>query len=156
MANIDRIVNATILLRTAPVAEKNFSDLLIIGEHNFTAERVTSVSSADELLDKGVLETSALYRAVSAAFSQTPGVQNVYIGKRLPTNAALTVSVPNGDAGEVYSVTVQYFENKQIRSETFSYTTVGDTTDDTAAKVATLLAAIINANNILTSTATLD
>lgn len=156
MADIDRIVKATILLRTAPVAEKGFSDLLIIGTHNFTAERVTSVSSDTELLDKGVLETDVLYKAVQQAFAQEPGVSTVYIGRRTPTNAAVTLAAPEGTAGEVYYVTAQYFENKQLKSETFSYTTVGNGTDDTATKVAALLAPLINANSALTATATLN
>lgn len=156
MANIERIVNATILLRSAPVAEKTFSDMIVIGTHNFTVSRVSSVSSADELLDKGVSELDPLYRAVKTAFSQEPGVDTVYIGRRVPTSAAITIATPFGDAGEVYSVTIEYMEGTQQGSAVFTYTTVGDSTDDTSTKIAALLAAIINPNTALTATATLD
>lgn len=156
MANIERIVNATILLRSAPVAEKNFSNMIVIGEHNFTVQRVTSVSSGDELLTKGVLETDPLYVAVKTAFSQEPGVDTVYIGRRVPSDSSLLVAAPFGEAGEVYSVTVEHMDGTQLKTATFSYTTVGDTTDDTNEKIATLLAAVINADTALTATATLD
>lgn len=152
MANIERIVNASILLRTAPVAEKTFSDMVILADHNFTVRRVSSVSSPDELLDKGVLETDALYKAVSAAFAQEPGVDTCYIARRMPGNAGLTVQLPQGETGEVFEVTIEYFDTqKALQTTTFSYTTVNDTTDDTADKIATLLAATINANDSLTS-----
>jgi hypothetical protein len=152
MANIDRIVNASILLRSAPVAEKTFSDMVILADHNFTVRRVSSVSSADELLDKGILPTDALYKAVSAAFQQEPGVDTVYIARRMPGSSGLTVQLPQGETGEVFEVTFEYFDaQKQLKSTTFSYTTVNDSTDDTADKIATLLAATINADVDLTS-----
>ena len=156
MANIERIVNATILLRSAPIAEKNFSNMIVIGPHNFSVQRVTSVSSGDELLAKGVTETDPLYIAVKTAFSQEPGAAVVYIGRRMPTDLSLSVSSPTGEAGEDYTVTVEYFEGNQLKTASFTYTTVGDATDDTDEKVATLLAAIINPNTGLTAVATLN
>lgn len=156
MAELDRIVKATILLRTAPVAERSFSDMLILATHNFTAKRVTSVNSDSELGEMGVGVDDPLRKAVMAAFSQEPGVSTVYIGRRLPGGASLTVTPPSGDAGEVYSVTLEYLDNGVVRQQPFSYITVGDATDDDATKVAALLAALIDANTAITAAASTD
>lgn len=154
MANIDRIVNATILLQTTAVAEQSFSDLLILADHAITAARVTSVSGTADLEAMGVSTTSALYKAVASAKKQTPSVDTVYIGRRMPGGLSLDVTAPKGTAGEVYSVTVEYRSGTQILTQPFAYTTVGDATDNTAAKLAPLLAALIDANTALTATAT--
>lgn len=154
MANIDRIVNATILLQSTAVDEQSFSDLLILADHAITAARVTSVNSTGELEQMGVAVTSPLYKAVQSAKSQTPCVETVYIGRRMPAGLSLNVAAPQGSAGEVYSVTVEYHSGTQLVSQPFAYTTVGDTTDNTAAKLAPLLAALIDANTSLTATAT--
>lgn len=153
MANIDRIVNATILLQTTAVAEQSFSDLLILADHAITAARVTSVSGTAELENMGVSTTSALFKAVSAAKRQTPGIENVYIGRRMPGGLSLTVGTPKGTAGEVFSVTIEYHSGTQLLTQPFAYTTVGDATDNTAVKLAPLLAALIDANTALTATA---
>jgi len=156
MADLDRIVRATILLRTAPVAERSFSDMLVLGEHNYSVQRVTSVSSPAELSALGVATNDPLYQAVSQAFSQEPGVSVVYIGRRTPGGASITARAPSGDAGQLYSVTLQYYDNGVIQQQAYSYTTVGDETDDTAAKVATLLAGLIDANPVITAAASGD
>ncbi|ALH46218.1 putative major tail protein [Pseudomonas phage POR1] len=154
MANIDRIVNATILLQSTAVDEQSFSDMLILADHAITAARVTSVNSTGELEEMGVAVTSPLYRAVQAAKSQTPSVDTVYIGRRMPAGLSVNVSAPKGSAGEVFSVTVEYHSGTQLVTQPFAYTTVGDATDNTAAKLAPLLAALIDANTSLTATAT--
>ena len=156
MAEIDRIVKATILLRTAPVAERGFSDMLVLATHNFSAMRVSSVNSPSELLEAGVSANDPLYAAIRDAFSQTPGVSTVYIGRRTPGGASITVGAPSGDAGQLYSVTLQFYNNGIIEEQTYSYVTVGDTTDDDATKVAALLTAQIDANANITASASTD
>ena len=87
MANIDRVVNVQIALRTAAITTESFSDLLLLG--TFTpqgTERVVVITSADELMDTyQVPSGSPLYKAASVAFSQIPTVPQLYIGNKTAT-----------------------------------------------------------------------
>lgn len=89
MANIDRIVNVMIALRTAGVIQQSFSDLMLIGVHA-GSNRVEVITSADALLSAPFSLTtgSALYKAASVFFSQIPHPPQVYIGKRENSESA--------------------------------------------------------------------
>jgi len=82
MANIDRIVNVQISLRTAAIAQQNFSELMLLGPFNSPDdEKVIIIRGADELVsDFGVQTTSPLYIAALVAFGQIPTVPHIYIG----------------------------------------------------------------------------
>lgn len=81
MANLDRLVNVVIALRTTGVAKMSFSDLLLVGTHT-NSERVVIITAADDLLTGfGLTDTSPLYLAAQVAFSQTPHVRQVFIGR---------------------------------------------------------------------------
>ena len=80
----------------------------------------------------------------------------MYIARRTPGGASLSVAAPSGEAGELYSATLEFYTNGTLEQVAFSYVTVGDETDDTAAKVATLLAAQIDANTSVTAAANSD
>ncbi len=83
MANLDRIVNVTIALRTAGAQQRSFSDLMLVGEVT-NANRVTVITDPDDLLiGYGLTETSPMYKAAQTAFSQIPTVSRLYIGKRV-------------------------------------------------------------------------
>lgn len=81
MASIDRIADVEISLATTSINEQSFSDLLILAPLPDTFARVQLITSADDLLDQGVIETSSLYRAALAVFSQARAINQVYIGR---------------------------------------------------------------------------
>jgi hypothetical protein len=84
VANIDRIVSVQISLSTAGVQQQTFSDLMLMGVHT-GADRVAIITEADDLLGgdfPGITSTSDLYRAAQVAFSQIPGPNRVFIGRR--------------------------------------------------------------------------
>ena len=86
MANIDRIVNVEIALRTAAVTTMSFSDLLLLGTFVPQAgERVVIITDADQLLqDYGVNTGSPLYKAAQVCFSQIPTIPQLFIGNKNP------------------------------------------------------------------------
>lgn len=84
MANVDRITQVFIALKTAGVRKRSFSDLALIDFHS-GPDRVSIITESDELLDVayGLTTTSDLYRAAQVAFSQTPAIARLYILKRI-------------------------------------------------------------------------
>lgn len=95
MADLSRLSDASISLDTASVKIKSFSDMIVIGETDAFSERVISVTTATELLDKGLKETDALYLAVANALMQKnsgTGVSKVYVGRKQKTTTSTTPS----------------------------------------------------------------
>ena len=83
MANIDRIVNVAITLRTAGIQQQSFSDLLLVGNTTM-AERFRWITGADELISDdsfGLSSASNLYKAASKVFSQQPSINKLGIGR---------------------------------------------------------------------------
>jgi hypothetical protein len=84
MANIDRIVKVSILLRTAGITQASFSDLLLFGTFTQPAGStavVYIITDPDELLDTfGCASTDAIYQAALVFFSQIPHPPQLYIG----------------------------------------------------------------------------
>lgn len=80
---IERIVRVVVSLRTSGVRQQMFSDLMLFGTHA-GADRVSTITGADDLLDDsyGLDTTSPLYLAALTAFSQLPGPELLYIGRR--------------------------------------------------------------------------
>jgi hypothetical protein len=84
MANIERIVNVTISLRTAGVTQQTFSDLMIFGM--FTPEvgntgRVFIITDPAELVTNfGLTANDVMYKAAQVFFSQIPHPPRLYIG----------------------------------------------------------------------------
>ena len=91
MANIDRIVNVMIALRTAGVQQQSFSDFMIIGLHT-GPDRVNIITAADDLLVSpfSLADTAPLYKAAQVWFSQIPHPPQLFIGRRDTTEAAVT------------------------------------------------------------------
>lgn len=85
MAKLDRLVNLSIALNTTAIATESFSDLMIVGTHALSNNRMLAITSAGELLDLGLSANDPIYKAAQAAFSQTPTVAKVFIGKRMPS-----------------------------------------------------------------------
>jgi hypothetical protein len=84
MANIDRIVQVSIQLRTAGITQATFSDLLLYGTFTQPAGDtavVYIITDPDELLDTyGCAATDAIYQAALVFFSQIPHPPQLYIG----------------------------------------------------------------------------
>jgi hypothetical protein len=107
MANIDRIVNVQISLRTAAITTMSFSDLLLIGTFVPQAgEHVAIITAADELIDSyGVVATDPLYLAAQVAFSQIPTVPQIYIGLKYATDTPTDVMAAiNGENTDWYAM----------------------------------------------------
>lgn len=83
MANIDRIVNVQISLRTAGITSVSFSDLLLFGEYTAADGSVVNIiTHPDELLDNfSVAADDPLYLAALTFFGQIPHPPRLYIGK---------------------------------------------------------------------------
>lgn len=92
MANIDRVVNVQIALRTSAITSMSFSDLLLLGTFVPQAgERVIVVTDADQLMqDYGVPSNSPLYKAAQVAFSQIPTIPQLFIGNKNPVGLPTT------------------------------------------------------------------
>lgn len=95
MANIDRIVNVQISLNTAAVNTLSFSDMLLLTPGSWP-NRVEIITSADQLLAApfSLGANTNVARAARIAFSQTPTLRQLYIGRidAGDTTAALTMA----------------------------------------------------------------
>src|SRR6188472_3639579 len=85
MANIDRIVQVSIALRTAGITSATFSDLMLFGQFTKPAGSTANVyiiTDPDELLDTfGIVNSDdPMYQAASTFFSQIPHPPRLFIG----------------------------------------------------------------------------
>lgn len=84
MSNISEIVDVQIEIESPVTSPASFSDLLIIvpkptnaGDYVMTG--VIKVSSANDLLDYGYMESDTAFLAVMTAFAQNPGPTELYV-----------------------------------------------------------------------------
>jgi hypothetical protein len=84
MANIDRIVQVSISLRTAGITSATFSDLLLFGpfiKPDGGTANVYIITDPDELIDTfGCQTTDPIYKAALVFFSQIPHPPRLFIG----------------------------------------------------------------------------
>ncbi|MDB5849792.1 MAG: hypothetical protein JWP29_3544 [Rhodoferax sp.] len=148
MANIDRIVNVTIALRTTAIAQQSFSDMMVFGPHVLDLARVMVVTSPDDLLDLGMDENDPMYLAVRDAFSQTPCVRQVFIGRQSVDD--VTLNVPGSvNAGDTFSMLMGYNVNGSATTAAVSFTA---TVAGASGVVTGLIAAMGNAGVPFTGT----
>lgn len=134
MANISRIIDCQISLNTAGVSSMGFSTLMVVGPHAYTADRVLSVGSSDELLELGFKSDDAIYIAVNDALSQTPRPKQVKVGRFQCDSVRLSM-VGTASAGVVFSATITIVDEKGVSAtETVSYNAIGDDTTDVVLK----------------------
>lgn len=114
MAELDRLVNLNISLNTTAIATESFSDMMIVGLHAATTARMAAITSAGELLDMGLPATDPIYKAALAAFSQTPTLAKVYIGRRAAKKITLTgeqiaakITLPSGEVLDIDGTAAQ-------------------------------------------------
>lgn len=150
MANLDRIVNVQISLNTTAIKEQSFSDLLVLGAHTLSVNRVLVVTQADELIELGMSAADPLYMAVRDSFKQIPTLNRIYVGRQQVDDAAITVTAA---AEAAYSVTLTWRDAQgAVQTATAVYTGLAA---DTPAAIATGLVGAINATAApVTATAT--
>lgn len=129
MANLDRIVNVDISLNTTGVSTEGFSTILCVGPHLHSLPRVSTYTSADQMLEDGFSADDPLYKMVSAAFSQTPSPAAVKVGRRQVNSC--TVTVAQLGATSAYTLTVSgYGDDGSVTEKTYSYTNDEGSSED--------------------------
>lgn len=129
MANLDRIVNVDISLNTTGVSTEGFSTILCVGPHLHSLPRVSTYTSADQMLEDGFSADDPLYKMVSAAFSQTPSPAVVKVGRRQVNSC--TVTVAQLGATSAYTLTVSgYGDDGNVTEKTYSYTNDEGSSED--------------------------
>lgn len=114
MAKLDRLVNLNISLNTTAIATESFSDMMIVGTHAASTARMAAITSAGELLDMGLSASDPIYKAALAAFSQTPTLAKVYIGRRAASKITLSgeqitakITLPSGEVLDIDGTAAQ-------------------------------------------------
>lgn len=115
MANIDRIVNVQISLNTNGVSKEGFSTMLVVGTHANNLNRVTTYTNINDLINDGFSTDDPIYKAVSAAFSQTPRPRQVKVGRRQVDE--VNISVNNVKDNTDYTITVSSKDTNGIITE---------------------------------------
>lgn len=80
-ADISEIVNITITRETAAVTRAGFGTLLVVGAHTENADRIRFYTDLDGLTDDGFSSSDEIYKAVEAAFAQSPRPERVAVGR---------------------------------------------------------------------------
>jgi len=134
MASYEPAVNVTISLDTTVISRAGFGTPLFIGAGQWFTDRIrTYTSTTAAAID---LPTSSdEYKAVEAAFKQTPRITTVKVGRRDASLVTLTPS-PATVVGQVFSVTVKGTGGVDVAA-----TFTSSTGSETAAAIATALAA---------------
>lgn len=151
MANLDRVVNVQISLNTTGISTEGFSTLLCVGAHAHTLPRVSTYTSASDMIADGFSDTDPLYLMVADAFSQTPKPSMVKVGRRQVS--ALDITVAKVMSAGVYTVKVNSLNaNSETVTQTYTYTNSGGT----ASAIATALQNLISndTNAVVTATVT--
>lgn len=129
MENLDRIVKVDISLDTTGVSTEGFSTILCVGPHLHSLPRVSTYTSADQMLDDGFSADDPLYKMVSGAFSQTPSPAAVKVGRRQVNSC--TVTVAQLRATSAYTLTVSgYGDDGNVTEKTYSYTNDKESSED--------------------------
>ena len=149
MGDISRICQVDISLNTTGISTEGFSTLLCVGAHAHTLPRVSTYTSASDMIADGFSDTDPLYLMVADAFSQTPKPSMVKVGRRQVS--ALDITVAKVTSAGVYTVKVNSLNaNSETVSQTYTYTNSGGT----ASSIATALQNLISNDTKAVVTAT--
>ncbi|WP_303690921.1 DUF3383 family protein [Megamonas hypermegale] len=149
MANIDRIVNVQISLNTNGVSKEGFSTMLVVGTHANTLNRVVTYTNINDLTNDGFSTDNPIYKAVSAAFSQTPRPRQVKVGRRQVEEVNLSVN--NVKDNTDYTITVSSKDTDgTVDEEAYKY---NSQTSATATKIIEGLQALMASDTAVTATA---
>ncbi|MEB3269974.1 MAG: hypothetical protein VKJ09_15645, partial [Leptolyngbya sp.] len=89
-------VNVTVSLEGSGVQPAGFGNILVVCQTTVggTADRVAGpFSSMSDVTSYGFTSSDAFYKACSAAFSQSPRVRKIYLGRRLAGDANVTATL---------------------------------------------------------------
>ena len=149
MANVDRIVNVQISLNTNGVSKEGFSTMLVVGTHANNLNRVTTYTNINDLINDGFSTDDPIYRAVSAAFSQTPRPRQVKVGRRQVEEVNLSVN--NVKDNTDYTITVSSKDTDgTVDEEAYKY---NSQTSATAIKIVEGLQALMASDTAVTAAA---
>ena len=151
MGDISRICQVDISLNTTGISTEGFSTLLCVGAHAHTLPRVSTYTSASDMIADGFSDTDPLYLMVADAFSQTPKPSMVKVGRRQVS--AVNVTVAKVTSAGVYTVKVNSLNaNNETVTKTYTYTNSGGT----ASAIATALQNLISndTKSVVTATVT--
>lgn len=151
MAKLERIVDVQIALNTAGLDKKGFSTILVAGWHVNSLNRVDIVTEPDDMIAMGFSTDDAIYKAVSAGFSQTPKPAQIKIG-RLSVSEANAIITAKNDTEYAIEIEAMNAETFEIIKKNYTY----QNTSGTASDIATELAKQITGITGLTATATGD
>ena len=148
MANIDRIVNVQISLNTNGVSKEGFSTMLVVGTHANTLNRVVTYTNINDLTNDGFSTDDPIYKAVSAAFSQTPRPRQVKVGRRQIEE--INISASDIKDNTDYTVTVSGKDTEgNITEKTYKYTS---STGASQSAIITGLQALMTGDTNVTAT----
>ena len=151
MGDISRICQVDISLNTTGISTEGFSTLLCVGAHAHTLPRVSTYTSASDMIADGFSDTDPLYLMVADAFSQTPKPSMVKVGRRQVS--AVDITVAKVTSAGVYTVKVNSLNaNSETITQTYTYTNSGGTASDIATSLQNLISNDINA--VVTATVT--
>src|SRR5699024_6609982 len=139
-AELSRIANVTIRLGTLAIREKSFDSMMIFGPHAVDLARTMIVTDSDQLLDAGIDESDPLYVAASDAFSQTPAIDQVTIGRQQVDTLDVVVDVVSDNTD--YAIVFTWLDaTNTVQNAQASVTSSGSAT---ASSIATALTTAIN------------
>lgn len=121
MTDISEIVSVSITAETTGVTQAGFGTPLIAAYHTNFADRVRTYTSLTGMVADGFAATDPAYLCAQKAFSATPRIQRIKVGKRdsAPTQS-VTLTPTDTTEGLVYTVTVT--GPGATSGETFTYT----------------------------------
>lgn len=151
MAKLERIVNVQIALNTAGIDKKGFSTILVAGWHVNSLNRVDIVTEPDDMIAMGFSTDDAIYKAVSAGFSQTPKPAQIKIG-RLSVSQATAVITAKDNTEYVIEVESMNADTFEITKQKYAY----QNTNGNASTIANNLASQIVGITGLTAAANGD
>lgn len=134
---ITDIANVVISLQTSGVTRAGFGTPIFLSKHRFTAERVTSYGSLNQVAADFPV-TSNAYKAAQAVFGNSPAPRTFKIGR---VDADLVLTVDSVATGKVFSFTI----GAGAVSANISVTATGS---DTATTIASAITTAVEASGI--------
>jgi hypothetical protein len=149
VASLDRIVNVVISLQTTAIQQQSFSDMLVFGPSASFLTRTAIVTSVGDMVDMGIQPTDPMYLAVQDAFSQTPSVRQVFLGRKTVDFAI--VSFGTVAVGNVFSIKLGWLDTNGVaQTATATFTAAAPTV---ASVITGLIASIASVAPLFVGTA---
>lgn len=143
------ITRVNIVLNTRTVSRAGFGTPLFISTHKAFTERVRTYTSMEGVAEDFSV-TDAAYKAANSAFSQSPSIEQIKIGRRA-SDAQIVVSEVN--AGDTYQVKITIQSGESVTAQYVAQESDTVTIIATALKDAIVAASAVNAVVVATSAA---